>query len=55
MEIKEHLKELYVQNTLTRKKEKFEPISAPNVGMYVCGPTVYSEAHVGNVKNVFDV
>ena len=57
MEIKEHLKKLFVQNTLTRTKEKFEPINAPNVGMYVCGPTVYSEAHIGNVRtfSTFDI
>ncbi len=41
---------LYVYNSLTRQKEKFEPINAPNVGMYVCGPTVYSEVHIGNMR-----
>jgi len=44
------LKELRVQNTLTGKKELFEPINAPFVGMYVCGPTVYSDVHLGNVR-----
>lgn len=49
--------ELYVQNTLTRKKELFKPINAPYVGMYVCGPTVYSDVHLGNVRTFtsFDV
>ncbi len=41
---------LFVYNTLTRKKEKFEPLNAPHVGMYVCGPTVYSHAHLGNSR-----
>ena len=39
---------LYLTNTLTRKKEKFEPINPPNVGMYTCGPTVYFYPHIGN-------
>jgi len=49
--------QLYIQNSLTRKKELFAPISAPNVGMYVCGPTVYSDVHLGNVRTFlsFDV
>src|SRR3569833_227779 len=41
---------LFVYNTLSRKKEKFEPINPPHVGMYVCGPTVYSDAHMGNTR-----
>lgn len=41
---------LKLYNTLTRKKELFEPIHAPNVGMYVCGPTVYSDVHLGNCR-----
>ncbi|HWZ36651.1 MAG TPA: cysteine--tRNA ligase [Mucilaginibacter sp.] len=41
---------LFVYNTLSRKKEKFEPINAPHVGMYVCGPTVYSDVHLGNCR-----
>ena len=41
---------LQVYNTLTRQKERFEPIHAPNVGMYVCGPTVYSDVHLGNCR-----
>jgi cysteinyl-tRNA synthetase len=43
-------KELQIYNTLTRKKEVFEPINAPLVGMYVCGPTVYSDVHLGNCR-----
>jgi cysteinyl-tRNA synthetase len=41
---------LFVYNTLTRKKEKFEPLNPPFVGMYVCGPTVYSDVHMGNCR-----
>ena len=42
--------DLFVYNTLTRKKEKFIPINPPHVGIYVCGPTVYSDAHLGNCR-----
>lgn len=42
---------LSIYNTLTRTKELFEPIHAPNVGMYVCGPTVYSDAHLGHARH----
>lgn len=42
--------EIYLYNTISRKKERFEPINAPNVGMYVCGPTVYSDVHLGNCR-----
>ncbi len=41
---------LFVYNTLTHKKEKFEPLNPPHVGMYVCGPTVYSDVHLGNCR-----
>ena len=41
---------LVVYNTLSRKKEKFEPINPPFVGMYVCGPTVYGDAHLGHAR-----
>jgi cysteinyl-tRNA synthetase len=41
---------LFVYNTLTRKKEEFKALNAPHVGMYVCGPTVYSDAHLGNCR-----
>ncbi|MCP4395218.1 MAG: cysteine--tRNA ligase [Alphaproteobacteria bacterium] len=43
---------LYLTNTLTRKKEEFIPIDKNNVGMYVCGPTVYDRAHIGNARPV---
>jgi cysteinyl-tRNA synthetase len=42
--------DLYINNSLARKKEKFEALNAPNVGMYVCGPTVYSDVHLGNCR-----
>lgn len=50
-------KELKVYNSLSRKKELFEPIAAPFVGMYVCGPTVYGEAHLGHARSAisFDI
>lgn len=41
---------LFIYNTLTRKKEKFKPLNAPLVGMYVCGPTVYGDAHLGHAR-----
>jgi cysteinyl-tRNA synthetase len=42
--------ELFIYNTLSRTKEKFEPITNGMVGMYVCGPTVYSDVHLGNCR-----
>ncbi|MCF8293955.1 MAG: cysteine--tRNA ligase [Chitinophagaceae bacterium] len=44
------MSELHIYNSLTRQKEKFEPLHAPNVGLYVCGPTVYNDVHLGNVR-----
>lgn len=41
---------LIIYNTLTRRKERFEPLHAPHVGMYVCGPTVYGDAHLGHAR-----
>jgi cysteinyl-tRNA synthetase len=41
---------LQLYNTLSRKKEPFVPLNSPNVGMYVCGPTVYSDVHLGNCR-----
>lgn len=41
---------LVVYNTLSRKKEEFEPLNPPFVGMYVCGPTVYGDAHLGHAR-----
>jgi cysteinyl-tRNA synthetase len=51
----EHRLTLY--NTLSRKKELFVPLQAPHVGMYVCGPTVYGDAHLGHARPAitFDV
>ena len=48
---------LRLYNTLTRQKEDFKPLDASNVRMYVCGPTVYDFAHIGNARPVivFDV
>jgi cysteinyl-tRNA synthetase len=48
---------LTLYNTLTRRKEAFRPIDATNVRMYVCGPTVYDFAHIGNARPiiVFDL
>lgn len=42
--------DIYLSNTLTRRKEKFTPLDCCNVRMYVCGPTVYDRAHLGNGK-----
>ena len=49
--------DLHIYNTLSRGKEKFEPLNPDKVGMYVCGPTVYDFAHIGNARPVivFDV
>ena len=41
---------LVIYNTLSRIKEKFEPVNPPLVGLYVCGPTVYSDVHLGNCR-----
>ncbi len=41
---------LVIYNTLTRQKERFEPLNAPSVGMYVCGPTVYGDPHLGHAR-----
>lgn len=48
---------LTIYNSLNSKKEVFEPLSPPFVGLYVCGPTVYNEVHLGNVRTfiTFDV
>ena len=42
--------QLTIYNTLNRKKELFVPLHAPHVGMYVCGPTVYGDAHLGHAR-----
>ncbi len=51
------MSDLKVYNTLTREKETFSPINPPHIGMYVCGPTVYSDVHIGNCRTIvsFDV
>jgi len=48
---------LSLYNSLSRKKERFTPLNPPFVGLYVCGPTVYSEPHLGHVRMAitFDV
>ena len=52
-----HTSVLHVYNTLSRKKEVFIPLHPPHVGMYVCGPTVYGDAHLGHAKSYvsFDI
>ncbi|MFA6352079.1 MAG: cysteine--tRNA ligase [Bacteroidales bacterium] len=44
------MSQLYIYNTLTRKKELFTPLNPPFVGLYVCGPTVYGHAHIGHAR-----
>jgi len=48
---------LSIYNSLSRTKEKFVPVNPPFVGLYTCGPTVYSEAHLGNIRTflTFDI
>ena len=41
---------LLIYNTLHRQKERFQPINPPHVGMYVCGPTVYGDPHLGHAR-----
>jgi len=50
-------KDIYLTNSLGNKKEKFVPINKSKVGMYVCGPTVYDDPHIGNARPlvVFDI
>ena len=43
-------KDLYINNTLNGKKELFSPVKEGHVGLYVCGPTVYSDVHLGNCR-----
>ena len=51
------MNELKIYNTLSRQKELFEPITPDHVGLYVCGPTVYSDVHLGNCRTFisFDI
>ena len=50
-------KDIFLTNNLSNKKEKFVPINEKKIGMYVCGPTVYDDPHIGNARPlvVFDV
>jgi cysteinyl-tRNA synthetase len=50
-------KDIFLTNNLTNKKEKFIPIIENNIGMYVCGPTVYDDPHIGNARPlvIFDI
>ncbi|MDC0356847.1 cysteine--tRNA ligase [Candidatus Pelagibacter sp.] len=50
-------KNIFLTNNLSNKKEKFVPINEENIGMYVCGPTVYDDPHIGNARPIviFDI
>ena len=48
--IMSEIKNIYIYNTLSRKKELFEPLNPPFVGLYVCGPTVYGDGHLGHAR-----
>ena len=50
-------KDIFLSNSLGNKKEKFNPINPKNIGMYVCGPTVYDDPHIGNARPliIFDI
>jgi cysteinyl-tRNA synthetase len=50
-------KDIYLTNNLTNKKERFVPIDENSIGMYVCGPTVYDDPHIGNARPIviFDI
>ena len=43
-------KPVYLYNTLTRRRELFQPLNPPHVGIYNCGPTVYKDIHIGNLR-----
>ena len=51
------MSQLKLYNTLSRQKEVFEPLLPNHVGMYVCGPTVYNDVHLGNCRTFisFDI
>src|SRR5215470_17637724 len=53
----ESMHPLFLHNSLSRRKERFEPLEPQHVRMYVCGPTVYDLAHIGNARTmvVYDV
>lgn len=44
------MQKLFIYNTLSRRKEEFKPLNPPHVGLYVCGPTVYGDAHLGHAR-----
>ena len=50
-------KDIFLTNSFGNKKEKFIPINSKRIGMYVCGPTVYDDPHIGNARPlvVFDI
>jgi len=50
-------KDIYLTNNLNNKKEKFTPLNKEKIGMYVCGPTVYDNPHIGNARPlvIFDI
>ena len=50
-------KDIFLTNNLSNKKEKFVPLDKENIGMYVCGPTVYDNPHIGNARPIviFDI
>ena len=45
-------KEILLSNSLCNKKEIFKPLDKKNIGMYVCGPTVYDDPHIGNASPI---
>ena len=49
--------DIFLTNNLTNKKEQFIPKDKKNIGMYVCGPTVYDDPHIGNARPlvIFDI
>ena len=49
--------DIFLTNNLSNKKEKFVPIDKKKIGMYVCGPTVYDDPHIGNARPlvIFDI
>ncbi|MAV22349.1 MAG: cysteine--tRNA ligase [Gammaproteobacteria bacterium] len=50
-------KDIFLTNNLTNQKEKFVPLNSKKIGMYVCGPTVYDNPHIGNARPlvIFDI
>ena len=49
--------DIFLTNNLTNKKEQFVPKNKDHIGMYVCGPTVYDDPHIGNARPliIFDI